>query len=141
MPWIIRTQHPDYVGNPSSCPGCAGSPQNDGDGMGSCDVCGAILLCADPQPGEFIRFELIPVDDVTMRPLPNKRRRTIQIRYGDRRQSDGTSAKVYRLVDKANDRYIEKVERIDGVVRDIDEPLTEHQGRGSARQKANRPEE
>jgi len=42
-----------------------------------------------------------------------------------------------QVIDWLNDRYKERVVAPDGtVLRDVDHPLTEHQGRGSAKRKA-----
>ncbi|MCA9216800.1 MAG: DUF2934 domain-containing protein [Planctomycetales bacterium] len=42
--------------------------------------------------------------------------------------------KLVRIIDRANDRYYEFITNADGeVVRHVDEPLSEHYGRGSAK--------
>lgn len=47
---------------------------------------------------------------------------------------------VSRVVDRENDRYTERiVDAAGNVVRDVDEPLREHRGRGAAKRR--RPEE
>jgi hypothetical protein len=77
-------------------------------------------------------LKLIPVDS-SRRRLPRRHRRSIEVRWGERVQADGTTARVYRLVDRINDRYAEKVVRSDGDVLSQSEPLSRHRGHGSAR--------
>jgi hypothetical protein len=49
-------------------------------------------------------------------------------------RTDGTLADIDRVLDVRNNRYRERVVLADGTkVRDIDEPLTEHFDRGSAK--------
>jgi hypothetical protein len=62
-----------------------------------------------------------------------KERKQIQIEWGERVQADGTSAKVYRLINQLGDQYVEKVVRSDGTGLERDEALSEHRGHGSAR--------
>jgi hypothetical protein len=53
---------------------------------------------------------------------------------GDHLSDDGTWAKVIRVIDRLAKRYREHVTLADGTVtRDIDEPLSDHFGRGSAK--------
>ncbi|MGH7778101.1 MAG: hypothetical protein ACREPI_13135 [Candidatus Dormibacterales bacterium] len=59
----------------------------------------------------------------------------LRIQWGEKRQADGSWAKVYRLVDKVNDRYIEDVSHADSRTLHQNEPLSEHRGHGSAREK------
>ncbi len=55
---------------------------------------------------------------------------------GDDQSNDGTWAKVIRVIDRLTNRYRERVTLEDGTVpRDVDEPLTDHFGRGSAKHK------
>jgi hypothetical protein len=50
------------------------------------------------------------------------------------RKADGDYVDKERLIDRENDRYKERVVTEDGeVLRDVDEPLRVHQGRGSAK--------
>jgi hypothetical protein len=52
----------------------------------------------------------------------------------DYTRSTGTWSEVYRVIDRENDRYAERVTTSDGtIVRDVEESLSDHQGRGSAR--------
>lgn len=46
-----------------------------------------------------------------------------------------------RIIDRRNNRYIKKVEdpNTGEIVRDVDEPLTAHRGRGSAKRKTGQP--
>jgi hypothetical protein len=53
---------------------------------------------------------------------------------GDLHRDSGTMRSINRTVDRKNDRYEELITELDGtVVRDVAEPLSEHQGHGSAR--------
>jgi hypothetical protein len=46
--------------------------------------------------------------------------------------------RLWRLIDRGNNRYQERVENLDGtVIHEADEQLTEHQGHGSAKFKQN----
>jgi hypothetical protein len=113
------------------CTDCLGFPDGS-NGPRQCSACGAILVAEDPPPGEVAILKLLPVDEKG-RARPRRQRRSIEIRWGQRAQADGTLAKVYRVIDKANDRYIERTIRSDGAVIHGDEPLTAHRGHGSAR--------
>jgi hypothetical protein len=135
MPWKIRSRLAAYKESPTSCPECGGDPPDEGGGVGECSTCGAILLAPDPEPGGFVTTTLVPVDRESLRPLPRRVRRTIRIQDGWRRQADGSFAKVYRLIDKANDHYVETV-KLDGrVIHHVDEPLSQHRGHGAARRR------
>lgn len=94
-----------------------------------------MLVAADPKPGEFLTTTLIPLDP-TGRPVPQRRRRSIRIQDGYRRQADGSFARVFRLIDKANGRYRETVRRNGVTLRNVDEPLRKHRGHGSAKHAA-----
>lgn len=132
MPWTIQHRHADGVEASGVCGACHGSPPDVGDGAGRCEACGAVLVCPDPGPNEVFRLTLVPCD-VELRPLPRRERRTIQVEWGERTQDDGTIARVYRLVDRQHDRYVEKVIFADGTVLERDQALREHRGHGSAR--------
>jgi hypothetical protein len=133
MPWTIVSSNPTFVDDPSSCPECAGAPAAvPGVGSGQCQTCGAILVSDDPPPGEVFILKLIPVN-AELTPMPSRQRRTLEIRWGERRQADGTFAKVYRAINKQTDQYIEKIVRADGSVFHRDEPLSQHRGHGSAK--------
>lgn len=63
-------------------------------------------------------------------------RRLIEGRTGESQSRDGTWASVEQVVDRINRRYRKLVRTADGrVVRDVDEPLEEHQGYGSAKRR------
>lgn len=54
----------------------------------------------------------------------------------ERRKSVGDYVNKERLIDRENDRYKERVVTEDGeVLRNVDEPLSAHHGRGSAKLK------
>lgn len=92
-----------------------------------------MLVAEDPRPGEFLTTTLVPVDPVTRRRLPVRQRRTIRIQDDWRRQADGGLARVFRLIDRVNNRYIETVQRDGITVHHADEPLSDHRGHGSAK--------
>jgi hypothetical protein len=100
--------------------------------MGRCETCGAILISDDPPPGEVFILTLTPVGEDGKR-LPRRTRRTVELRWGERPQADGTLAKVYRAINKQTDSYVEKIVRSDGTTFHQDEPLSQHRGHGSAR--------
>ena len=61
-------------------------------------------------------------------------RRLVEGRTGESQSSDGTWASVEQVVDRINRRYRKLVRTADGkVIRDVDEPLEEHQGYDSAK--------
>jgi len=91
-------------------------------------------VCLDPGPNEVFRLTLVPCD-ADSRPLPRRERRSIRVEWGERTQADGTVARVYRLIDRQHDRYVEKVTFADGTVFECDESLREHHSHGSARGK------
>jgi hypothetical protein len=74
----------------------------------------------------MFRLTLVPCDPDS-RALPRRKRRSIQVEWGERTQDDGTATRVYRLIDRQHDRYIERVTFADGTV-----PRTQGRPRGSA---------
>jgi len=64
-----------------------------------------------------------------------RRRRALERWFGETFHRDsGTWRRLTRMVDRKNDRYRERITTRDGeVVRDVDEPLSEHRCRGAAR--------
>lgn len=58
---------------------------------------------------------------------------TVEQRQGDDfHHESGEWRKIIRLVDRGNDRYVEKVVGPDGsVIRSVDQPLSEYRGHGS----------
>lgn len=95
-----------------------------------------MLVAEDPKPGEFLTTTVIPFDQSTGLPARRRRRRSIRIQDDYRRQADGSLARVFRVIDKANGRYRETVQRDGVTVRDVDEPLRHHRGHGSAKFRA-----
>jgi len=52
----------------------------------------------------------------------------------EQRKSVGDQVRKVRLIDRENDRYIERVETEQGeVIHETDHPLSEHRGHGSAK--------
>jgi hypothetical protein len=61
-------------------------------------------------------------------------RRLVESKTGDSQSADGTWAHVEQVVDRVNRRYRKRVVTADGrVVRDVDQALEDHRGRGSAK--------
>jgi NAD-dependent SIR2 family protein deacetylase len=58
----------------------------------------------------------------------------------DYHQDTGEWRQVSRLVDRENDRYAERIIDVAGnVVREVDEPLSQHRGRGAAKRRLEEP--
>ena len=70
---------------------------------------------------------------------PGERRPFVEGKYGDDlHRASGTWSRLWRTIDRRRNRYQERIVDADGaVVRDVDEPLTDHRGRGSAKRKPN----
>jgi predicted nucleic acid-binding Zn-ribbon protein len=52
----------------------------------------------------------------------------------DLHRDSATCSKIERVIDRENDRYRERIVDAEGnIVREVDEPLSEHRGRGSAK--------
>ena len=50
----------------------------------------------------------------------------------DLHRATNTWSELLRVLDRADDRYVERIIAEDGsVIRDVDEPLSEHRGRGA----------
>lgn len=131
MPWTIQSRVP--APGDAICPACQGNPPAFGDGVGQCAACGVIYLGHDPGPAEVFRLELIPLAD-DGRPVSRRLRRSIQVEWGERRQADGTAARVLRVIDRQNDHYVERVRSTEGtLLQERDEPLSHHRGHGAAR--------
>lgn len=123
-----------------------------------CGTCGHVLdertdgdpAAREPCPGCGGRSRLVKVavhDSVTLHSSirlvhkgerPGVRgHRLLEVKSGDTPSADGTWADVTQVVDRVNRRYRKRVVKSDGaVVRDVDEPLEDHRGYGSARQSA-----
>jgi hypothetical protein len=70
-------------------------------------------------------------------------RASVEFLHGDDlTRSTGEWVKLDRRVDRVADRYTERIVDRNGkvVVRDVDEPLSQHQGRGSAKRASDDPE-
>jgi predicted RNA-binding Zn-ribbon protein involved in translation (DUF1610 family) len=119
----------------------------------SCSGCGASV----PEPGRIEDREPCPTCGSLARTINVRLTGTVQARerlnlkarHGDvgevkpyREQTSGDELhrdsgewrRVSRVVDCEHDRYTERiVDAAGNVVRDVDEPLSEHQGRGAAK--------
>lgn len=134
VPWTIRAGE---VAQEPDCFACGGTPASDANGFGRCESCGTLMICPDPPPGELYRITLIACDSNGI-PLPHGERRPVQIDWGERVEADGRPAKVFRVVDKQDDLYVEKVSRAGETIIDRRERLSQHVGHGSAR-RSSRP--
>jgi hypothetical protein len=69
---------------------------------------------------------------------PGEKRHGIEERHGDSLQvSTGRWVRRHRVINRRTNRYHEKIidEETREVIREVDEPLTNHQGRGNAKPK------
>src|ERR671914_91428 len=73
----------------------------------------------------------------TVRRKPGQRRSPVESKHGDELSASGRWVRVHRIVDRRRNFYYEKVHDPETreVLRDVEEPLTEHRGRGSARKR------
>jgi hypothetical protein len=97
-------------------------------------VCGALSRHIRVQVEDSIEFHS-SLGVVHKGDRPGVRgRRLVESKTGDSQSADGTWAHVEQVVDRIERRYRKRVVTADGrVVRDVDEPLEDHQGRGSAK--------
>ncbi len=90
----------------------------------------------------YIKEEYIPFESEVSITKPGVSKRKFEMKYSSSSfQGDQTGAvKRFRMIDKENDKYIEKVVYNDTgtVIRDCDEKLTEHWGHGSAKTENNK---
>jgi len=73
---------------------------------------------------------------------PGHKKPVYESKSGDELYRDtGQWHKISREIDRENNRYRERIvdPKTGEVIRECDEPLTEHQGRGSAKRKQNPP--
>ena len=63
-------------------------------------------------------------------------RPAIDLYAGDVNKADGSALRLRRLVDRRADRYVEQLNdpATERLIKYVDEPLTEHQGHGGAKQ-------
>ena len=69
---------------------------------------------------------------------PGQKRSPIEERHGDvLERSTGRWLRITRIIDRRNNRYYEKILNPETrtIMRKVNEPLTKHRGRGSARRK------
>jgi len=85
----------------------------------------------------YIKEEYLPFESEVSIVKDDVSKRNFEIKYSSSSfQKDGTGAVTrVRMIDKINDRYVEKVIYTDTgtIIRDCDEKLTEHWGHGSAK--------
>ena len=84
-----------------------------------------------------IKEEYFPFEAEASVTKPGVKKIDFEIKYSNSSfQKDGTGAvSRFRMIDKENDRYVEKIRYTDTgtIIRDCDEKLTEHWGHGSAK--------
>ena len=106
-----------------------------------CPACGSDRLVVHVSATDTLSVASKELVTLTGRSGPGKKGIRFELIQGDElTYATGLWATKRRLVDKENDRYQERVvEQGTGkVLRDIDEPLSAHRGRGSARHKSRR---
>lgn len=85
----------------------------------------------------LVKEEYLPFEAEVSVTKNGIKKRDFEIKYSNSSfQKDETGAvSRYRMIDKKNDRYVEKISYTDTgtIIRDCDEKLTEHWGHGSAK--------
>lgn len=85
----------------------------------------------------YVKEEYLPIESEVSIKKENVSKRNFEIKFSRSSfQNDRTGAVLrFRMIDKSNDRYVEKVIYTDTgtIIRDCDEKLTEHWGHGSAK--------
>lgn len=85
----------------------------------------------------YVREEYLPIEEEYFIRRPDVSKRKFEIRGSNKSfQKDRTGVvSRYRIIDRENDRYVEKVIYNDSgaVIRDCDQKLTDHWGHGSAK--------
>ena len=85
----------------------------------------------------LIKEEYIPYEAEASITKNGRKKRDFEIKYSNSSfQKDGTGAvSRYRMIDKNDDRYVEKICYTDTgtIIRDCDEKLTEHWGHGKTK--------
>ncbi len=111
----------DPAEHPSICPECGGADR----------------LIESADTGTIESHDLIKLK----KKRPGKKKPYEELKVGeDLHRDTGTWSKLDRRIDRENDRYQEHIENAEGrVVRHVDEPLSEHQGHGSAKKRAKEP--
>jgi hypothetical protein len=76
----------------------------------------------------------------TVRKKPGEKRSPIEERHGDIVSSDGRWLRIHRIIDRRHNRYYEKVHDHETreILREVNEPLTDHRGRGDAKPRSPR---
>jgi hypothetical protein len=104
-------------------------PEADPEGRTPCPRCGSLTRHFDQAVGGTVTAHGA---------LKGKARRTIggkpwlEFQTGDDLHPDtGAWSKLYRLIDRKNDRYVEQIIAEDGSAERVDELLTEHRGHGA----------
>lgn len=115
---------------------------SDKDGRDPCEKCGSVernIIVTAHEKLEIETYDLIKLkrwsNDSS---IPSKKRlRKETISGYEKRVSQGDWVKKIRVIDRDNDLYIEKivVKKTGEVIRDVCEPLKQHQEHGSAKKK------
>lgn len=98
-----------------------------------CPECGSLGRVAD----ELVQDRLVIYEHTRARGYPRHTSRWhFDLQSGASYfRKDGEWHRLYRLIDRENDRYVETISRHSNgdVVRHVEEPLSSHTGRGSAK--------
>ena len=103
----------------------------------------AIEIKENPKPEDIlddwglIKEEYLPFEAEASITKPGVKKRDFEIKYSSssfQKDKTGAVARI-RMIDKENDKYVEKVVYTDTgtVIRDCDEKLSEHWGHGNAK--------
>lgn len=118
----------------TNCLACGASydPLHD---LNQCPVCGSMdRAVRATDDGRISSREFVCIDG-WRGPKTSKRRRYLEIRAGDSfYRKTGRWNRYHRVIDWEHDYYLEHIEDAQGrAIRHCEEPLSQHQGRGSAR--------
>lgn len=107
-------------------------------GANPCPECGSVAKHVDIKIAERVGIIVRETVKGELRndSLPSNKKRRVKFQTGDEIRRDGKGwVKKDQLLDRDRDLYIEKVVDAESgeVLRDVEEPLSEHRNRGSAR--------
>ena len=126
------------TGNADACNGCGKplDPVPAGKARPHCPACGATARRIAVEIEETIHFsDSLRVKGSEPKPSGGKREFLDAFEGTEHSRALGRVVKKSRLVDRRANRYMERVvdPQSGDVLRDVDEPLTDHRGRGSAK--------
>lgn len=106
------------------------------DGRSPCPACGSVARLGKVHAHGEVNFHVdLGLKKRKLGFRSGGRSRPAQEQWsGEERSADGVWRKRQRVVDRENNRYVERVTDPDGtVIHDVDEPLDQHLGHGSDR--------